>query len=183
MVGTTFTIGGDEIRRPHSDAERVTVARRLKVFRAHLGFYDTIVAAPSQKAALEAWGAGANEFHQGFAAETKEPALVAAALEKPGIVLKRQFGTKGAFEPDAPALAAPKAVAGRRGAQERARRKREAEKARKAAEAERKAAKRERDEKLREIERRQAELQAERDAVEAEFRRSARKPRKASRQA
>jgi hypothetical protein len=156
------------------------MARRLKVFRAHLGFYDTIVAAPSQKAALEAWGAGANEFHQGFAAETKDPALVATALGKPGIVLKRQFDTKGPFKSDIPALAAPKIAAGRRSAQERARRKREAQKARRVAEAERKAAKRERDEKLREIARRAAALQEERDAVVAEFRRSARKPRRNS---
>lgn len=155
------------------------MARRLKVFRAHLGFYDTIVAAPSQKAALEAWGAAPSEFHQGFAAETKEPELVAAALAKPGIVLKRQFGTKGAFEPDAP-LVAPKTSPKRRAAQESARRKREADAARKAAKAERDAAKRERDDKLKEIARRQAELQAERDAVETEFRRSARKPRTSS---
>jgi len=153
------------------------VARKLKVFRAHFGFYDMIVAAPSQKAALEAWGAGANEFHQGFAAETEDPALVAAALEKPGIVLKRQFGTKGAFEPDAPSIVAPKMSSKRRAAQDSARRKREAEQAREAAKAEREAAKRERDRKLREIERRQAELQEERDAVEAEFRR---KPRRKS---
>ena len=156
------------------------MAPRLKVFRAHLGFYDTIVAAPSQKAALEAWGAGANEFHQGFAAETKDPDLVAAALEQPGIVLKRQFGTKGAFKPDMPMLVAPKMSPKRRAADDRARRKREAEKARKAAKAEREAAKQERDKKLREIARRAAELQEEREAVEAEFRRSARKPRKNS---
>jgi|HubBroStandDraft_5_1064220.scaffolds.fasta_scaffold07841_6 colicin import membrane protein len=153
------------------------MARRLKVFRAHLGFYDTIVAAPSQKAALEAWGAGPSEFHQGFAAETEEPGLVATALEKPGVVLRRQFGTKGAFEPEALILVAPKMSPKRRAAQEAARHKRAAEEARKAAKAEREVAKRERDEKLREIERRQAELQEERDAVEADFRRSARKPR------
>lgn len=103
--------------------------------------------------------------------------MVAAALEKPGIVLKRQFGTKGAFEPDAPSLVPPKTSPKRRAARDRARRKREAEEARKAAKAEREAAKRERDEKLREIGRRQVELQEERNAVEAEFRRSARKPR------
>lgn len=156
------------------------MARKLKVFRAHLGFYDTIVAASSQKAALEAWGAGANEFHQGFAAETKEPALIAAALERPGIVLRRQFGTKGAFEPDAPSLTASKVSAKHRATRESARRKRESEAARKAVKAERETAKRERDEKVREIEHRQIELQKERDAVEEEFRRSARKPRKNS---
>jgi hypothetical protein len=38
--------------------------RRLKVFQAHLGFYDTIVAAPSQKAALEARGASSRKFRR-----------------------------------------------------------------------------------------------------------------------
>ena len=30
---------------------------RLKVFRTSIGFHDAYVAAPSRKAALEAWGA------------------------------------------------------------------------------------------------------------------------------
>ena len=49
------------------------MARQIKVFRTHLGFYDLIVAAPSKKAALEAWGASPHLFAQGFAAETTEP--------------------------------------------------------------------------------------------------------------
>jgi hypothetical protein len=31
------------------------------------GFYDLAIAAPSMNAALEAWGASSNLFHQGFA--------------------------------------------------------------------------------------------------------------------
>jgi hypothetical protein len=31
-----------------------------------VGFYDLAIAAPSMKAALEAWGAGSNRFHQVF---------------------------------------------------------------------------------------------------------------------
>ena len=53
---------------------------RLKVFRAHQGFYDSIVAGTSQKKALEAWGAKPTLFSQGFAAETKDADAVEAAL-------------------------------------------------------------------------------------------------------
>jgi hypothetical protein len=77
-----------------------------KVFRAHLGFYDTIVAATSQKAALLAWGAGPSEFAHGFAHVTEDPQAVEAALKQPGVVLKRPYGSKGAFkfQPDVPKL-------------------------------------------------------------------------------
>jgi len=80
--------------------------RPLKVFRAHLGFYDTVVAAPSQKAAAEAWGAAASEFAQGFASVTLDAQAVEAALAQPGVVLRRPAGSKAAFkaEPDAPAV-------------------------------------------------------------------------------
>jgi hypothetical protein len=84
------------------------MARKLKVFRTHIGFYDLIVAAPSQKAALEAWHAGPQQFSQGFASVTDDPKLKEAALEKPGVVLKRQFGSKGAFTEDEQKLRAPK---------------------------------------------------------------------------
>jgi hypothetical protein len=75
-----------------------------KVFRAHLGFYDTIVATTSQKAALAAWGARPAEFAQGFAAVTTDPQAVEAALKQPGVVLRRPYGSKGEFKfvPDAP---------------------------------------------------------------------------------
>ncbi|CCD90984.1 hypothetical protein BRAO375_1310007 [Bradyrhizobium sp. ORS 375] len=32
--------------------------RKLKTYQTSLGFYDLAIAAPSMKAALEAWGAG-----------------------------------------------------------------------------------------------------------------------------
>jgi hypothetical protein len=38
------------------------MARKLKVYRTPTGFYDAYVAAPSQKAALEAWGVDRNLF-------------------------------------------------------------------------------------------------------------------------
>jgi colicin import membrane protein len=85
------------------------MARKFKVFRTHLGFYDMIVAAPSQKAALDAWGASPHLFAQGFATAETAPRLVAAAIKKPGVVLRRQLGSKGEFRESAGALRAPKA--------------------------------------------------------------------------
>jgi colicin import membrane protein len=73
------------------------MARKLKTFQTSLGFYDLAVAAPSMKAALEAWGAGSNLFHQGVAKETDDPSVVAATMSKPGVVLKRPAGSNGRF--------------------------------------------------------------------------------------
>jgi hypothetical protein len=36
-------------------------------------------------------------FHQGFAKETDDPEVVAAAMSKPGVVLKRPAGSSGRF--------------------------------------------------------------------------------------
>lgn len=72
-------------------------ARKLKTFRTSLGFFDLAIAAPSMKAALEAWGARSNLFHQGAAQETDDPDIVAATIAKPGIVLRRPVGTHEPF--------------------------------------------------------------------------------------
>jgi hypothetical protein len=37
------------------------MARKLKTYRTSLGFFDLAIAAPSMKAALEAWGAPAGQ--------------------------------------------------------------------------------------------------------------------------
>ena len=50
-------------------------------YQTPLGFYDLAIAAPSMKAALEAWGAGGELFHQGFAKETDDPDVVAATMK------------------------------------------------------------------------------------------------------
>jgi colicin import membrane protein len=71
--------------------------RKLKTFQTSLGFYDQAIAAPSMKAALDAWGARSNLFHQGAAKETDDPDIVAATMEKPGVVLRRPVGSDGAF--------------------------------------------------------------------------------------
>jgi hypothetical protein len=53
--------------------------------------------APSVKAALEAWGADSNLFHQGVAKESTDPDVIAATMAKPGVVLKRPVGSDGLF--------------------------------------------------------------------------------------
>jgi colicin import membrane protein len=73
------------------------VPRKLKTYQTWLGFYGLAIAAPSMKAALEAWGAGSNLFHQGHANETHDPQVVAATMSKPGVVLKRPAGSTGRF--------------------------------------------------------------------------------------
>jgi hypothetical protein len=45
------------------------------------------------KAALEAWGSEANLFHQGFAKEADDPAIMAATMTKPGVVMRRAVGS------------------------------------------------------------------------------------------
>jgi type IV secretory pathway VirB10-like protein len=75
--------------------------RKLKVYQTSQGFYDLALAAPSMKAALEAWGASSNLFHQGFAKEADDNEVIAAAMAKPGIVLKRPVGSSKPFCEDA----------------------------------------------------------------------------------
>jgi colicin import membrane protein len=71
--------------------------RKLKTYQTSQGFYDLAVATPSMKAALEAWGSKQNLFHQGFAKETDDGKVVAAAMAKPGIVLRRPVGSDQPF--------------------------------------------------------------------------------------
>ena len=87
------------------------VARRLKVFIAQIGFYDTVVAASSQAAALRAWGTRQNLFAGGGARVADDPKAIEAALSSPEIPLRRVVGTDNPFElkprglpnvPDAP---------------------------------------------------------------------------------
>jgi len=86
-------------------------ARRLKVFQAQIGFYDTVVAAPNQTAALRAWGTHQNLFAGGQARITDDVDAVKAALANPEVPLRRVVGTENPFEleprglpkiPDAP---------------------------------------------------------------------------------
>src|SRR5580658_3428590 len=73
------------------------MVRKLKTYQTSLGFFDLAMAAPSMKAALEAWGADSNLFHQGAAKESHDPDVIAATMAKPGVVLKRPVGSDGPF--------------------------------------------------------------------------------------
>jgi colicin import membrane protein len=77
------------------------MARKLKTYQTSLGFFDQAIAAPSMKAALEAWGADSNLFHQGAAKESKDRDVVAATMAKPGVILRRPVGSDGPFTEDA----------------------------------------------------------------------------------
>lgn len=83
------------------------MARKLKAFTTSAGFFDLAVSAPSMKAALEAWGAGANLFHQGFAQQTDDAAIVKATMARPGVVLRRPVGTDQPFREGAEASEEP----------------------------------------------------------------------------
>ena len=68
-------------------------APKLKVFRTPIGFHDAYVAAPSQKAALAAWGADSNLFASGSAELVEDPELTREPLARPGEVIRRLRGT------------------------------------------------------------------------------------------
>jgi hypothetical protein len=70
------------------------MARPLKVFRTAIGFHDAYVAAPTMKAALEAWGADRNLFASGRAELVTDAKLTKAPLADPGKVIKVLRGTE-----------------------------------------------------------------------------------------
>src|SRR5215204_3728216 len=76
---------------------RHRMAKKLKTYQTSLGFFDQAIAAPSMKAALKAWGADSNLFHQGAAKESDDPGVIAATMAKPGVVLRRPVGTGRPF--------------------------------------------------------------------------------------
>src|SRR6185436_629904 len=73
------------------------MARKLKTYTTSAGFFDLAVAAPSMKAALEAWGSKNNLFQHGFAKLSDDPKIVASTMAHPGVVLRRPVGSNGAF--------------------------------------------------------------------------------------
>jgi len=92
--------------------------RKLKVFQAQFGFFDTVVAAPSQAAALRAWGTHQNLFASGEATVATDEAAIVAATAHPETPLRRAVGSTDPFVleptslptvPDAPKKAAAKA--------------------------------------------------------------------------
>lgn len=89
--------------------------RALKVFRTAIGFHDAYVAAPTMKAALEAWGADRNLFASGRAEIVTDAKLTKAPLADPGKVIKVLRGTEAeqfaALEKAAPPRAPAKRAA------------------------------------------------------------------------
>jgi hypothetical protein len=73
--------------------------RRLKVYFAQLGFYESVVAAPSQAEALKAWGVHQDLIASGEAKVVTAP-QARAALSHPGVPLRRAIGGDGKFSLD-----------------------------------------------------------------------------------
>ena len=71
--------------------------RRLKVFQAQIGFYDTVVAAPSQAAALRAWDIHQNLFGDGRARICDDAQAIEAASAHPETPLRRAIGSTDPF--------------------------------------------------------------------------------------
>jgi hypothetical protein len=94
--------------------------RRLKVFQARIGFYDTVVAAPSQADALRLWGVHQNLFAGGAATVSTDEDAVKAALAEPQSPLRRPAGSSDPFVtdptglPDIPAAPVERGGAARR---------------------------------------------------------------------
>ena len=81
---------------------------RLKLFKTVIGFHDAYVAAPSQKAALAAWGASTDLFSAGLAERVDDAAVCEAAFAEAGSVITAKRGTKGEWSKRAgPKAAAP----------------------------------------------------------------------------
>lgn len=66
---------------------------KLKVYRLPIGFHDAYVAAPTQKAAIEAWGSDPDVFQRKQAELVEDPKLTKEPLASPGKVIKRLRGT------------------------------------------------------------------------------------------
>jgi len=74
-------------------AKGKSAGKALKVYRTSIGFHDAYVAAPSKKAALEAWGSKKDLFARGAAELVSDPELERAPLVSPGEVIKMSRGS------------------------------------------------------------------------------------------
>lgn len=95
--------------------------RKLKVFQTQMGFFDTVVAAASQAAALRAWGISQNLFASGDAKVTTDEAAVRAATAHPDTPLRRAVGSNDAFALEPASLPAVPTAPKRTGANPAAR--------------------------------------------------------------
>lgn len=73
------------------------------------GFHDAYVAVPSRAAALRAWGATTDLFAMDAAEEVTDPKLMAAALARPGEVVKQVRGSSADHMAAAGPSASPQA--------------------------------------------------------------------------
>ena len=71
--------------------------RPLKVYVTQIGFHETIVAAASQRAALEAWGITRNLFAVGRAHDTRDQSVCSIAMAQPGQVFARPMNSAKPF--------------------------------------------------------------------------------------
>ena len=72
---------------------------RAKVYAADIdGIHEWIVAAPNQRAALDALGVHQDLFAQGRARVVTDAAASEAALAQPGVPLRRPAGSKSAYQ-------------------------------------------------------------------------------------
>ena len=85
--------------------------RKLKVYRTAIGFHDAYVAAPSMKAALEAWGTDKDLFARKAAEVVEDPKLAAPALARPGEVIRVLRGSASEHVKALGKVAKPKAKA------------------------------------------------------------------------
>ena len=81
------------------------MARKLKTYQTSVGYFDLAIAAPSMKAAAEAWGSQTDVFRRGFAKETQDPAIVAATMAK---TRRRSQTSSGINEPFSEHAALPR---------------------------------------------------------------------------
>ena len=73
---------------------------RLKTYEAEIdGLHQWIVAAPNQRAALDAFGVHQDLFAQGLARVAQDPEAIEAASAAAGQPLRRLKGTKEPFRP------------------------------------------------------------------------------------
>lgn len=87
---------------------------KLKVFRTPIGFHDAYVAAPSQKAALEAWGSDADLFARGIAELVVDRDLTQEPLKHPGKIIRRSRGSTAEQIAALPKSAPPKKAIGKK---------------------------------------------------------------------
>ncbi|MDB5440263.1 MAG: hypothetical protein JWM33_2690, partial [Caulobacteraceae bacterium] len=75
------------------------MASRLKTYWAQIdGLHDWAVAAPNQRAALDALGVNQDLFAQGEAGLSDDAAAIAGAQSHPGQAVRRKKGGKGEYD-------------------------------------------------------------------------------------